>query len=96
MSTPPLGWGSTYCFTAVGVTPITMGTPAQFFFFGGMFLFSRSLSFDFCYDLDIWAQGQAFCYLFLHNFIKSMREILIKHGRKLHRDLAYDPIIVDL
>ena len=41
---PPIGWGSTYCFTDVGVlvrvlvlvlvsvTPITKGTPAQIFF----------------------------------------------------------------
>ena len=45
---PPVGWGSTYCFTdvrvgvsvgvgvgvsvGVGVTPITKGTPAQIFF----------------------------------------------------------------
>ena len=39
MSTPPpVGWGLTYCFTAVGVgvlvgvTPITKGPPAQIFF----------------------------------------------------------------
>ena len=33
MSTP-VGWGSTYCFTAVGVgvTPITKAPPAQIFF----------------------------------------------------------------
>ena len=33
---PPVGWGSTYCFTdvrvGVSVTPITKGTPAQMFF----------------------------------------------------------------
>ena len=36
---PPVGWGSTYCFTAVGVgvlvgvgvTPITKAPPAQIF-----------------------------------------------------------------
>ena len=32
---PPVGWGSTYCFTAVGigvgVTLITKGCPAQMF-----------------------------------------------------------------
>ena len=28
--------------------------------------------------------------------MKSMKGILIKHGRKLHRHLANDPIIVDL
>ena len=40
MSTPPVGWGSTYCFTAVGVgvgvlvgvTSITKVPPAQIFF----------------------------------------------------------------
>ena len=35
---PPVGWGSTYCFTdfgvgvGVGVTPITKAPPAQIFF----------------------------------------------------------------
>ena len=36
------------------------------------------------------------CYLFFYYFIKSMRGSLIKHGRKLHRHLSHDPIIVDL
>ena len=61
---PPVGWGSTYCFTAVGVhvtvTPITKGTPAQNFFWEAWFLFPRALAFDsFCYDLDVCSQGQA-------------------------------------
>ena len=63
---PPVGWGSTYCFTDVGVsvgvgvgvsvgvgvhvTPITKRTPAQI---------PRALAFDFCYDLDLCSQGQA-------------------------------------
>ena len=57
---PPVGWWSTYCFTDVGVsvTPITKGTPAQIFL-GGMFLFPRALAFDFCYELDLYSQGQA-------------------------------------
>ena len=104
---PPVGWGSTYRFTAVGVgvpvgvTPITKAPPAQIFFWVACFLFPRSLAFDFCYDLDIWGQGQAlrafFCsYEFFHYFVKSVRVILIKHGRKLHRHLPHDPIIVDL
>ena len=54
----PVGWGSTYCFTAVGVgvTPITKDLLLKSFL-GGKFLFPRSLAFDFCYDLDIWGQG---------------------------------------
>ena len=55
-----------YCFTAVcvgvlvGVTPITKGPPPQIYFFWvACVLFPRSLAFDFCYDLDIWGQGQA-------------------------------------
>ena len=58
MSTPPGGWGSKYCFTAVGVgvTPITKA-PLLKFFLGGIFF--TSPAFDFCYDLDIWGQGQA-------------------------------------
>ena len=63
----PVWWGSTYCFTAVGVrvgvligvTPITKAPPTQIFFWVACFLFPRSLAFDFCYDLDIWGQGQA-------------------------------------
>ena len=57
-------WGSTYCFTDVGVsvgvhvTPITKGTPAQIFL-RGMFFAPRALAFDFCYDLDLCSQGQA-------------------------------------
>ena len=105
---PPVGWGSTYCFTGfrvgilVGITPITKGPSAQFFWGVACFLLPRSLAFDLCDDLDIWGQGQAFiqsvlcCYEFFHYFIKSMRGILIKHGRKLHRHLAHEPIIVDL
>ena len=101
---PPVGWGLTYCFTAVsvgvcvGVTPITKAPPAQIFL--GLHVFC-SLAFDFYYDLDIWGQGQALRAFFVvmsyfHYFVKSMRGILIKHGRKLHRHLAHDPIIVDL
>ena len=109
MSTPRRMGIDIYCFTAVGVgvligvTPITKGPPAQIFFgwHVACFLFPRSLAFDFCYDLEIWGQGQALraffcCYEFFHYFIKSMRGILIKYGRKLHRHLAHDPIIVDL
>ena len=61
----PVGWGSTYCFTAVGVgvhavvrvTPITKGSPAQMFF--GWHVLCSPGDFDFCYDLHIWAQGEA-------------------------------------
>ena len=73
---PPIRWGSPYCFTAVivGVTLINK-EPSAPIFLGG-------------YDLHIWAKGQALsvlcCSLFFYNFIKSMRGILIKHGRKLH------------
>ena len=82
---PPIGWGFTYCFTAVGVglfvsigvgvTPITKGPPAQIFL-GGMFLFPRSLAFDFCCDLDIWGQGQAFRAFFV---VMSFFTILPKY-----------------
>ena len=33
--------------------------PLLKFFLGGMFFVPGSLAFDFCYDLDIWGQGQA-------------------------------------
>ena len=58
---------------------MTKGPPAQFFFFwgGACFLFPRSLSFYFCYDLDIWTRSSIesvfCCYLFFNSFIKSMR-----------------------
>ena len=57
MSTP-VGLGLTFCFIGICVTPVTKGLLFKFYL-GGMFLFPRSLSFDFCYDLDIWAQDQA-------------------------------------
>ena len=72
---PPVGWGSTYCFTDVGVgvhvTPITKGTPAQIFFGEACFLFTRALAFDFCYDIDLCSQGQ------------SVRAFFIKMGFSL-------------
>ena len=37
----------------------------RFKFFGGVLVFPRSLSFDFCYDLDIWGQGQALIAFFV-------------------------------
>ena len=63
----PVVLGSTYCFTdvhvrglmGVGDTPITKiktkGNSAQIFW--GMRLFPRTLTFDFCYDLDICSQS---------------------------------------
>ena len=74
---------------------ITKGPPAQIFLVA-FFLFPRSLAFNFCYDLDIWGQGQALRAFFvvMSFFAKSMREILIKHGRNLHRHLAHDLIMV--
>ena len=103
---PPVGWGSTYYFTAVGfgvrvgVTPITKGPPVQILFWVACFLFPRSLSFDFCYDLDIWAQGQAlrafFVVMSFSLFYPMYEGILIKYDRKLHRHLEHGSIIVDL
>ena len=54
---------STSVGVGVGVTPITEGPPVQIF--GGFLFFPRSLSFDFCYDFDIWAQGQALIAFFV-------------------------------
>ena len=81
----PVGWESTYCFTAVGVgmgvTPITRAIPAQIFLGVACFLFPRSLHFDFCYDLDSWAQGYALRVFFIVIcFSKRIRGISIKHG----------------
>ena len=63
---PPVGWGSTYCFTDVRVSfgvgvHVTqlLREPLLNFFLGGMFLFPMALAFDFCYDLDLCSQGQA-------------------------------------
>ena len=44
---------------ALGSHQLARGPPAQIFWGMACFLFPRSLSFDFCYELDIWAQGQA-------------------------------------
>ena len=104
MSTPPVGWGSTYCFTDVSVgvivsiTPITKGTPAQIFFLGGLFLFPRALAFGFCYDLDLCSQGQVVRAFFLGMgfsliLSKSTMGILINRARKLHRQVAHDLIV---
>ena len=67
MSTPPIEWGSTCMFYRClrrrplprQVTPVTQGTPAQFFL-EACFLFPRALAFDFFYDLDLCSQGQTF------------------------------------
>ena len=71
----PRWWELTYCFTDVGIgvgvlvhvlilvlvsiTPVTKRTPAQNFKGRHVFLFTRALAFDFCYDLDLCSQGQA-------------------------------------
>ena len=80
----PVGWGSTYCFTAVGVVGFSVTASHQLlrdllfiFFWMACFLFPRSLSFDFCYDLDIWAQGQALIVFFV---IMSFFTILSRGG----------------
>ena len=43
----------------VGGRHIVLLLLASKFFLVESFLFPRSLSFDFCYNLDIWAQGKA-------------------------------------
>ena len=62
--------------------------------------FPAALSFDFCYDLDLYSQGQAMRAFFLGmgfpNFVKSTRGILIKCVRKLDRQVAHELIIIDL
>ena len=57
-----VGWELTYCFTAVcvgllldvgvDITPITKVLLLKLFYVA-YFFFPRSLSFDFCYDLDL-------------------------------------------
>ena len=66
-----LAGGGRHCFCAFAFvanfhTPNdlpNMKTPPKFFWGVACFVFPRSLSFDFCYDFDLWAQGQAlhFC-----------------------------------
>ena len=75
--------------------------PLLKFFWGGMFFFTRSLSFDFCYELHIWVQGQALRAFFV---VTCFFTILSKYDRDFdqpwqeaeHRHLAHDLIIVDL
>ena len=108
MSTPPIGWGSTYCFTdvrvgvgvSVGVTPITKQTPAQIFL-GGMFFVPQGIGFRFLlwpWPLLSRSSRESVFHQngFFPNFVKSTRGILIKRVRKLHRQVAHDLIIVDL
>ena len=58
-----------YCIgVRIGFTPITKGPPAQSFLGVACFLFSGSLAFDFCYDLDILDQGQALRAFFVRSF----------------------------
>ena len=102
----PVEWGSTYCFTAVGVrvrvsvTPNTKGPPAKIFFgwhvfcsLGHYLLFS-----DMTLTLGLRSRFEIFFYwnVFCHYLVKSIREILTKHSRKLHRHLEHDLILVDL
>ena len=74
--------------------------PLLKFFWEACFVFPRALASDFCYDLDLCSQGQAVRAFFFGmgfpNFVKITRGILIKHARKLHRQVAQDLIIVDL
>ena len=94
-----------YCFTAVGVgvhvhvsiTPITTGPPAQIFFGWHVFCSPGHCLLIFAMTLTLGSRSSFesifCCYLFFHYF---MRGIFIKHGRKLHRHLAHEPIIVNL
>ena len=71
--------GSTYCFTAGGTVSAShqlLRHPLLKFFWVACFLFPRSLAFDFCYDLDIWGQGQALRALFV---VMSFFTILSKY-----------------
>ena len=94
---PPVGWGSTYCFTDVGVcvsvTLITKGTLAQI-------CFRRYIFCSLGHYLLIFAMNLTVIAFFIGtgspNFVKSTRGILIKRVRKLHRQMACEMIIVDL
>ena len=76
-------------------------TPLLKFFWGGMLFFTRSLSFDFCYELHIWVQGEALRAFFV---VICFSIILSKYERDFdqkcqeakRRHLAHDPIIGDL
>ena len=57
-----------------------------------MFLVPRLLSFTFCCDLDLWAEGEALRTFFIGTsfaiiFGKCVRGSLIKHVKKLHRQM---------
>ena len=49
----------------ISVAHQLMGESLLNFFTGGMFLFPALLSFAFCYDLDLWAEGQALSLFFI-------------------------------
>ena len=62
----------------ISVTPVTKGTPANIFW-------ESCLEFDFCYDLELYSQGQAVTAFLSEwgfpNFVKSTRGIFIKRVR---------------
>ena len=89
----PVGWGSTYCFTAVGVgvgvlvgvgvTSITKAPPAQIFFGWHVFCSPGHWLLISAMTLTFGSRSSfesVFCsFAFFHYFVKSMRWILIKH-----------------
>ena len=61
---PPVGWGSTYCFTDIPVKKVSashklLRESLLKFFWEACFLFPRALACDFCYDLYLCCQGQS-------------------------------------
>ena len=102
---PPVGWGQHNIVLLLLASALALHQLLRdplFKLLGvACFLFPRSLSFDFCYDLDILGSRTSFERVFVvMSFslfcIKCMRGFSIKHGRKLPRHLAHDTIIVDL
>ena len=57
---------------SVSVSHQLLMAPCPNLFWVACFLFLGSLSFDFCYDLDIWAQGQAVRALFVLNCFSTI------------------------
>ena len=75
---PPSRVGSTYCFITVSFLVAShqlLRDPLLKFFWVACFLLPRSLSVDFCYDLDIWGQGQALRAFFVMSFFTILSKV---------------------
>ena len=68
VGSPAVGFG---VYVDINITPITKGL-SIFWGWLACLLFPKSLFFYFCYDLGIWAKGQALCAFFCCNLFSTI------------------------